>query len=362
MRDDRWGRGAGTAPDDQPADPTAPNTLQHTRRRLEWVIAAGLRTPPLNNPPHCARQTHPDAPEQPPRRGRFVRAGRRDPRAPRLQNHPLNNLHVEAFLTGNGGSQGRISMMARMGGRGVVRMGLLGRSGAGSCPNLLQRPSAARSVASRSAEYQRFSSGVSARSGPLQQIWVTGAVAGPCADGGLGDHPGTRAGLPTPGRLFSGRLRAFPGNDIMMAHSHEVQFVVEQAREDRLNNRILVLPGGRLVRASDPYPGSMHDVAALDASGLLEGIDPSRWIADKGYVGRGMITPHKKPPNGELSEAAKEASKSINRIRRAERADHRPHQVLENPPHRLPAPPAHIRADHHRRTLILRLQNHPTQQ
>ena len=61
--------------------------------------------------------------------------------------------------------------------------------------------------------------------------------------------------------------------------------------------------------ASDPYPGSMHDVAALDASGLLEGIDPSGWIADKGYVGRGMITPHKKPPNGELSEAAKEANK-----------------------------------------------------
>ena len=52
-----------------------------------------------------------------------------------------------------------------------------------------------------------------------------------------------------------------------------------------------------------------------------------------------MITPHKKPPNDELSEAAKEANKSINRIRRAERAGHRPHQGLENPPHRLPAPP-----------------------
>ena len=221
----------------------------------------------------------------------------------------------------------------------MVRAGLLGRSGAGACPNLLQRRPGPGSAARKSAEYQRFSSGVSARSGPLQQIWVTGAVAGPCADGGLGDHPGTRAGLPTPGRLFSGRLRAFPGNDIMMAHSHEVQFVVEQAREDRLNNRILVLPGGRLVRASDPYPGSMHDVAAPGSSGLLEGIDPSRWIADKGYIGRGMITPHKKPPNGELSEAAKEANKSINRIRRAERAHHRPHQGLENPPHRLPAPP-----------------------
>ncbi len=82
-----------------------------------------------------------------------------------------------------------------------------------------------------------------------------------------------------------------------------------------MNVQILVLPGGRLVWASDPYPGSMHDVAALDSSGLLEGIDPSGWIADKGYIGRGMITPHKKPPNGELSEAAKEANKSINKIR-----------------------------------------------
>ena len=82
-----------------------------------------------------------------------------------------------------------------------------------------------------------------------------------------------------------------------------------------VNVQILVLPDGGLVWASDPYPGSMHDVAALDASGLLEGIDPSGWIADKGYIGRGMITPHKKPPNGELSEAAKEVNKSINRIR-----------------------------------------------
>jgi len=26
----------------------------------------------------------------------------------------------------------------------------------------------------------------------------------------------------------------------------------------------------------------MHDVAALDASGLLEGMEPSGWIGDKG--------------------------------------------------------------------------------
>jgi len=59
----------------------------------------------------------------------------------------------------------------------------------------------------------------------------------------------------------------------------------------------------------------MHDVAAPGASGLLEGVDPSGWIGDKGYVGRGMITPHKKPPNGELSETEKEENRSVNRIR-----------------------------------------------
>ena len=54
-----------------------------------------------------------------------------------------------------------------------------------------------------------------------------------------------------------------------------------------------------------------------------------------------MITPHKKPPNGELSEAAEEANKSISRIRQAERADHRPHQGLENPLAPTTAAPLH---------------------
>ena len=66
-----------------------------------------------------------------------------------------------------------------VGGRGVVRVGLLGRSGAGTCPNLLQRRPGPESAVRRSAEYQRFSSGAPARSGPLQQIWTNGAVADP---------------------------------------------------------------------------------------------------------------------------------------------------------------------------------------
>ena len=90
---------------------------------------------------------------------------------------PLNNL--QAFLTSSGGPRVGIVMMARPGGRGVVRVGLLRRSGAGACPNLLQRRPAAGSAADESAEYQRFPSRTPAGSGPLQQIWTNGAPAGP---------------------------------------------------------------------------------------------------------------------------------------------------------------------------------------
>ena len=66
----------------------------------------------------------------------------------------------------------------RGGARAVVRVGLLRRSGAGACPNLLQRHPGPGSAARRSAEYQRSSSGAPVRSGPLQQIWTTRAAEG----------------------------------------------------------------------------------------------------------------------------------------------------------------------------------------
>ena len=92
--------------------------------------------------------------------------------------------------------------MARKAGGGieVVRVGLLGRSGAGACPNLLQRHPGPGSAAKEIAEYQRFSSLAPARSGPLQQIWTNGAAAGPCTGGGRGDHPAPGSPRPAPGR------------------------------------------------------------------------------------------------------------------------------------------------------------------
>jgi len=61
----------------------------------------------------------------------------------------------------------------------VVLVGLVGLAGAWACPNLPQRRPGPGSAANETAEYQRFSSGVPARSGPLWQIWTTGAAAAP---------------------------------------------------------------------------------------------------------------------------------------------------------------------------------------
>jgi hypothetical protein len=36
-------------------------------------------------------------------------------------------------------------------------------------------------------------------------------------------------------------------------------------------------------------------MTALATSGLLDGLDPSKLLGDKGYQGSGMITPVKKP-------------------------------------------------------------------
>ena len=57
---------------------------------------------------------------------------------------------------------------------------------------------------------------------------------------------------------------------------------------------------GRLAWISNPVNGSRHDNYCLGESGALQTLDPMNWVADKGYVGNGMITPFKKPVGGEL--------------------------------------------------------------
>ena len=106
---------------------------------------------------------------------------------------------LRAFLTGSDGPWARIVMMVRADGHGVVWVGLLGRLGAGACPNLPQRRPAAGSAADESAEYQRFFSRAPTRSGSLQQIWTNDAASGPSPGAGAG-WTATMTSTPTAGR------------------------------------------------------------------------------------------------------------------------------------------------------------------
>ena len=72
---------------------------------------------------------------------------------------------------------------------------------------------------------------------------------------------------------------------------------------------------GRLAWISDPVDGCRHDTAALALSGVIDTLDPSNWMGDKGYVGNDMITPIKKPAHRGLLDWEKEFNTGVNKIR-----------------------------------------------
>ncbi len=82
-----------------------------------------------------------------------------------------------------------------------------------------------------------------------------------------------------------------------------------------MNVQVAATLSGTLMWISDPVEGSRHDVHCLDVSAALTGMDPSNWFGDKGYVGRGIITPIKKPEHRELLDWEKEFNQQINTTR-----------------------------------------------
>ena len=82
-----------------------------------------------------------------------------------------------------------------------------------------------------------------------------------------------------------------------------------------LNVQVVCDLYGHLAWVSDPVDGRRHDSAALDISGVLESLNPANWMGDKGYIGKGMLTPFRKPPGGQLLGWQKEFNTEINKIR-----------------------------------------------
>jgi len=82
-----------------------------------------------------------------------------------------------------------------------------------------------------------------------------------------------------------------------------------------MNVQVACTLAEKLAWISDPIAGSRHDNHCLNESGVLLTLDPADWIADKGYVGNGMITPIKKPEGRDLLDWEKEFNKQVNKIR-----------------------------------------------
>lgn len=72
---------------------------------------------------------------------------------------------------------------------------------------------------------------------------------------------------------------------------------------------------GELRHISDPAPGNTHDAKAIRAAGLTDILGPDTAIGDKGYLGTGITTPHRKPPGGQLLDWQKEFNTTINKMR-----------------------------------------------
>lgn len=81
------------------------------------------------------------------------------------------------------------------------------------------------------------------------------------------------------------------------------------------NVQIVVDLDGTIVWISDPVTGNHHDVYGLNASGVLDTVDPSRWLGDKGYIGTGIYTPIRKPADRGLTDEEEAFNTSVNTIR-----------------------------------------------
>ena len=82
-----------------------------------------------------------------------------------------------------------------------------------------------------------------------------------------------------------------------------------------MNLQVACTLDGQLAWISDPIDGAHHDVYCLDESGVLDTLVPGNWTADKGYVGRDVITPIKKPAHRDMLDWEKEFNAGINSVR-----------------------------------------------
>jgi hypothetical protein len=82
-----------------------------------------------------------------------------------------------------------------------------------------------------------------------------------------------------------------------------------------MNVQVACTLAGDLAWISDAVNGSRHDSYCLSESGALATAEPRSWMGDKGYIGKDMITPIRKPASRNLLDWEKEFNTQVNKIR-----------------------------------------------
>ena len=85
-------------------------------------------------------------------------------------------------------------------------------------------------------------------------------------------------------------------------------------RRTGFNHQVICTLDGRLLAITDPVPGARHDVYAFRFHQLGRFLDEST-LADKGYIGLGLLTPTKRKAGARMRARVKENNRRINRLR-----------------------------------------------
>lgn len=80
------------------------------------------------------------------------------------------------------------------------------------------------------------------------------------------------------------------------------------------NHQVICTVNGKLLAITDPVPGARHDVYAYRFHQLERFLGEST-LADKGYIGLGLLTPTKRHPGVRMRAVVRQNNRRINRLR-----------------------------------------------
>lgn len=120
--------------------------------------------------------------------------------------------------------------------------------------------------------------------------------------------------------VITGRV-AIPDGTLIPTGNRAAHRELYSGKRHRSGAAVQILVGteGQLFHVGEPVAGSTHDVVAFRETGLVDVLADhlleNLVIGDQGYRGEPVVTPVRKPPNGEHSPAQTDANKQLSALR-----------------------------------------------